>query len=64
MTARGPKIADWVWKGVYLEVLGRSRQFFLNKFFDSITTEEEKKRGGNVGKNGGRGEKNDENSGQ
>ena len=34
MATRAQKMADGVWKGVYLEVLGRSRQFFLNKFFD------------------------------
>ena len=27
-------MADWVWKGVYLQVLGRSRELLLNKFFD------------------------------
>ena len=26
MATRGPKIADGVWKGVYLQVFGRSRQ--------------------------------------
>ena len=30
----GPKIADGVWKGVYSEVFGRSKQLLLNKFFD------------------------------
>ena len=30
MAATGPKMADGVWKGV----IGRSRQFSLNKFFD------------------------------
>ena len=27
-------MADGVWKGVYPQVLGRSRQLSLNKFFD------------------------------
>ena len=27
-------MADGVWKGVYPQVLGRSRQLLLNKFFD------------------------------
>ena len=30
-------MADWVWKGVYPQVLGRSRQLSLNKFFDPST---------------------------
>ena len=33
----GPKMADGVWKGVYPQVLGRSRQLSLNKFFDAST---------------------------
>merc|ERR1711923_62259 len=33
----GPKMADGVWKGVYPQVLGRSRQLLLNKFFDPGT---------------------------
>ena len=37
MDARGPKMADGVWKGVYLQVFGRSRQLSLNKFFDPST---------------------------
>ena len=37
MAARGPKIADWVWKGVYHLVFGRSGQLLLNKFFDPST---------------------------
>ena len=34
MAARGPKMADGVWKGVQSYVIGRSRQLSLNKFFD------------------------------
>ena len=30
-------MADGVWKGVYPQVLGRSRQLSLNKFFDPST---------------------------
>ena len=30
-------MADGVWKGVYPQVLGRSRQLSLNKFFDAST---------------------------
>ena len=30
-------MADGVWKGVYPQVLGRSRQLSLNKFFDRST---------------------------
>ena len=30
----GPKMADGVWKGVNPQVLGRSCQLSLNKFFD------------------------------
>ena len=30
-------MADGVWKGVYPQVLGRSRQLSLNKFFDANT---------------------------
>ena len=33
----GPKMADRVWKGVYPEVFGRSKQLSLNKFFDPST---------------------------
>ena len=29
-------MADRVWKGVYPQVYGRSRQLSLNKFFDQI----------------------------
>ena len=34
MAARGPKMAEGAWKGVYAQVFGRSKQFSLNKFFD------------------------------
>ena len=37
MAARGPKMADGVWKGVQSKVIGRSRQLSLNKFFDKST---------------------------
>ena len=30
-------MADGVWKGVYLQVQGHSRQLSLNKFFDPST---------------------------
>ena len=30
-------MADRVWKGVYLQVYGRSRQLSLNKFLDPST---------------------------
>ena len=30
-------MADGVWKGVYPQVLGRSRQLSLNKFLDPST---------------------------
>ena len=30
-------MADGVWNGVNHQVLGRSKQFSLNKFFDPIT---------------------------
>ena len=33
----GPKMANGVWKGVYLEVFGRSKQLSLNKFFGPST---------------------------
>ena len=32
-----PKMANGVWKGVYPEVFGRSKQLSLNKFFDPST---------------------------
>ena len=37
MAARGPKMADGVWKVVYPMVFGRSRHLLLNKFFDLIS---------------------------
>ena len=30
-------MADWVWKGVYPLIFGRSRQLSLNKFFNRST---------------------------
>ena len=33
----GPKMADRVWKGVYPQVFGRSKQLSLNKFSDPST---------------------------
>ena len=33
----GPKMADGVWKGVYLWVFGHSKQLSQNKFFDPST---------------------------
>ena len=37
MAARGPKMADWVWKVVYPSDFGRSEQLLLNMFFDPST---------------------------
>ena len=37
MAARGPKMADGVWKGVYPWVFGHSKQLSLNKLFDPST---------------------------
>ena len=37
MAARGPKMADGVWKGVQSYVIGHSRQLSLNRFFYSRT---------------------------
>ena len=36
-TQGAPKIADGVWKVVYLEVFGHSKQLLLNKYFDPST---------------------------
>ena len=33
----GPKMAEGVWKGVYPQVFGCSKQLSLNKFFDQST---------------------------
>ena len=33
----GSKMADGVWKGVYPQVFGHSKQLSLNKFFDPST---------------------------
>ena len=37
MAARGPKMADGVWKGVYPEVFERSHHLLLIKFFEPPT---------------------------
>ena len=37
MAARGPKMADRVWKSVFPMVFGRSRQLSQNKFLDPST---------------------------
>ena len=57
MAARGPKMADEVWKGVY-------PMFLLNRFFDPSTLYMRKGRDGEItggrktrGKNGGGGKK-------
>ena len=39
-------MADGVWKGVYSQVFGHSKQLLLNKFFDSITPSMKKVEGG------------------
>merc|ERR1711954_388923 len=61
----GPKMADGVWKGVY--VFGHSKQLSLNKFFDLSTPSMRKGRDGGkkTGKKTGKKkrEKTDENSG-
>ena len=33
MTARGPKMADRVWEGVYPKIFGCSHQLWVNKIF-------------------------------
>ena len=50
MAERGPKMADWVWKGVQPEVIGRSDQLSLNEFFDPSTPSTRK---GDDGETGG-----------
>ena len=58
-----------VWKGVYPQVFGHSKQLSLNKFFDPSTPSMRKGRDGKRKKNGGekngkkKEEKTDENSG-
>ena len=37
MAARGPKMADGVWEGVYPYIFGHSKQLSINKFFDQST---------------------------
>ena len=68
----GPKMAEGVWKGVYPQVLGRSRQLSLNKFFDPSTPsmrkgrdgeKKKKKNGKKTGKKKKKKENTDENSG-
>ena len=39
-------MAEGVWKGVYLQVFGRSKQLSLNKFFDPSTPSMRKGRNG------------------
>ena len=57
-------MAEGDWKGVYLQVFGRSKQLSLNKFFDPSTPSMRKGcDGGNGGKNGGGKEKTDDYSG-
>ena len=58
-------MADGVWKGIYPQVFGCSKQLLLNKFIDPSTPSMRKGRDRGE-KNGGMGkkeEKNDENSG-
>ena len=38
MAAKGHKMEDAVWKGVYLKIFGRSHQLSQNKFFDPSTS--------------------------
>jgi hypothetical protein len=54
----GQKMADGVWKGVHLKVIGRSDQLSLNKFFDPSTPSIRK------GRDGEKRRKNDGNSGR
>ena len=53
-TLVGPKMAKGVWKGVYPQVFGRSRQLSLNKFFDPSTPSMRKGRDGERKKKGGK----------
>ena len=50
----GPKMADGVWKGVYPEVLGHSKQLSSNKFFDPSTPSMRKGRDGGEKQKGGK----------
>ena len=52
-------MADGVWKGVQSQVIGRSDQLLLNKFFDASTPSMRKGRDGESRKNEEK--KNDEN---
>ena len=55
MAARGPKMAEGVWTGVYPYVFGHSKQLLLNKFFDPSTPSMRKGRdGGKTGKKRGK----------
>ena len=45
-------MAEGVWKGVYPQVFGRSKQLSLNKFFDPSTPSMRKGRNGEEKKNG------------
>ena len=66
MAARGPKMADWVWKVVYPYIFRRSHQLLLIKFFNPSTLSMRKGRNGGEkkcgGGNGGENENNDGNS--
>ena len=55
-------MVDGVWKGVYPQVFGHSKQLSLNKFFDPSTPSMRKGRDGEKKKRGEkkRGEKNGE----
>ena len=56
------KMADGVWKGVYPQVFGHSKQLLLNKFFDPSTPSMRKVRDGGEKKTGKK-EKTDDYSG-
>ena len=43
-------MADRVWKGVYPQVLGRSKQLSLNKYFDPSPPSKKKGRDGEIKK--------------
>ena len=50
----GPKMAEGVWKGVYPQVFGYSKQLSLNKFFDPSIPSMRKGRDGEKKKGGGK----------
>ena len=56
-------MADGVWKGVQSQVIGRSRQLLLNKFFDPSTPSMRKGRDGGEKKKKNEKENNGGNSG-